>query len=340
MECKRWRNCDLLLFFYISSLWKRRWSIIIVAWIACLSGWIVVALLPNQYTATAKLYVDTDSVIDPLMRGLAVTPDIHRQIEIMRRTLLSRPNVEKIIRRTDLDLILGDTSSIIEMEALVDRLVREIGVRAEGGNLYEVSFTSTDPEQAYLIVDSVLELFVEQNVGVTQRDVDTARGFIDRQIVEYESKLREAELAVAQFKRENAAELGGVERAQRQLEAAEVRLRSLISDRDSAVWNRDQLEGQLATIPRVLSAGQVTGGQTSQEARLADLVQARAQLLLVYTERHPDILALDTQITQAERALEADSGDSFGRVNRGGPNSKPGLYSNTATVSGLSDTYS
>jgi len=305
-----------LINFYVSAIWKRRWSVVIVAWLACLAGWFAVAMIPNQYTATAKLYVDTDSVIDPLMRGLAVTPDIDRQIEVMRQTLLSRPNVEQIIRRVDLDLTLEDGASPRQMEALVERLVDQITVRAEARNLYQVSFTSSDPKQAYFVVDAVLEIFVEQNVGVTQRDVDSARGFIDRQIAEYESKLRDAELAVAKFKRENAAELGGVERSQRQLEAAEVRLRSLNSDRDSAVWNRDQLKAQLATIPRTLPASQVAGGPTLQEARLANLIQTRARLLLIYTERHPDILSLDTQITQAEADLEAANG--IGSGNGGG----------------------
>ena len=242
-----------LLRFYLSTFWQRRWSIVLVAWAVCVVGWLAVAMLPNQYRAVAKLYVDTDSVLGPLMHGLTVSSDIDKQIDIMRRTLLSRPNLLEIINRSDLDLTLEDSTSPVEMEQLIDSLVKAIRVRAEGRNLYVVSFDHQEPQQAYRVVDSVLDVFIEQNLGVTQQDVDNARGFIDRQIAEYEAKLREAELAVAEFKLANADELGGIERAQRSLESAEARLRSLRTERDSAVWNRDQLRAQLASIPAYLT---------------------------------------------------------------------------------------
>lgn len=300
-----------LIRFYISAFWRRRWSIALVAWLICLIGWFTVALLPNRYEATAKLYVDTDSIIDPLMKGLAITPDIDRQIEVMRQTLLSRPNVEQIIRRADLDLKLADPPSRLEREVLVNSLVENIRVRAEGRNLYQISFQSRFPEEAYRIVDSVLQIFVEQNVGVTQRDVDTARGFIDRQIAEYEVKLREAELAVAEFKRENAMELRGVEQAQLRLETAEAQLRSLRSDRDSAIWNRDQLQAQLSVIPQTLAGAQLPGGPAPAEQRLSELQANRDRLLLVYTERHPDVRALDALIASAQEQGEGSVSAGF-----------------------------
>jgi len=51
------------------SLWRRRWHATAVAWVFCLAGWAYVLTLPNSYEATTRIYVDTESMLRPLMRG-------------------------------------------------------------------------------------------------------------------------------------------------------------------------------------------------------------------------------------------------------------------------------
>jgi polysaccharide chain length determinant protein (PEP-CTERM system associated) len=288
---------------YAGELWQRRWAIVGIAWLLSLAGWVAVAFLPNRYTADAQIYVDTESVLGPLMDKLAVSPDIQRQVEVMRQTLLTRPNLEQLIRLTDLDLTVDGP---IERERLLEQLPRQIGISAQGKNLFKVSFEASDPREAYRVVDSVLQIFVEQNVGITQRDVDSAQEFIERQIADYEAQLRAAELAVASYRREHAEELGGVDRAQRQLETAEGSLRTLSSELESAVWQRDQLATQLATVPRYLSPAEAARVASPAEERLAELRGQLGQALLTYTEQHPGVVTLRNLIGKAEADLAAE----------------------------------
>ena len=293
-----------LIELYLSGIWARRWSILGVAWLVCLVGWLVVATLPSRYTSDAKVYVDTESIIGPLMRGITVTADTDRQVDIMRRTLLSRPNVEQLIRMTNLDIELG-IEEPGQLEGLIASLTRQIRVSAEARNLYRVSYEATEPQRAYRVVDAALQIFVEQNIGVSQRDVDIARGFIDGQIADYEIKLRDAELRLAAFRQTHAEELGGVERVQRQLENAEANARRLASELESVIWRRDQLRLRLASTPQVLSAAAAASGPTVAEQRLAALQERLDQLLLTYTDQHPDIRSLRNLITQSEAIVEA-----------------------------------
>ncbi len=42
-----------------------------IAWLVCGIGWVGVYLIPNQYELGARLYVDADAVLTPLLRGIA-----------------------------------------------------------------------------------------------------------------------------------------------------------------------------------------------------------------------------------------------------------------------------
>ncbi len=75
-----------------------------LAWIVGVVAGLVIYQMPDKYESSARVYVDTQLVLRPLMAGLAVQPNIDQQIAMLSRTLISRPNVEKLINMADLDL--------------------------------------------------------------------------------------------------------------------------------------------------------------------------------------------------------------------------------------------
>lgn len=205
---------------YVAALWRGRWTAMIIAWMICLSGWVAVALMPNTYTATARMFVDTDTLLSPLMKDLAVAPDFDRQVEIMRDTLFAVPNVEELIERTGIDAGIVDP---LERARLIDDVAGNLYLSVHGRNLFEVGYQDGDPDTAYRVVSGMLDIFVQQQLGHSQRDVEIAGAFIDEQIAVYDEKLRSAELRVAEFQREHAEELGGAERSVRDLDQAAAR---------------------------------------------------------------------------------------------------------------------
>ena len=88
----------------LRGMWKHRWLGLVVAWVVGALSVVVVLCIPDKYEASARIYVDTQSILKPLMSGLAIEPNLDQQIMILSRTLISRPNVEKLIRMADLDL--------------------------------------------------------------------------------------------------------------------------------------------------------------------------------------------------------------------------------------------
>jgi len=289
-----------LLSPHLAALKRFRWHALCVAWLVCLSGWLIVATMPDRYVSKALIYIDTETILGPLMKGLAVSPDFNHQVEMMRRTLLSVPNLEELIVMTDLDHTL---SNDVERVELIEQLSRTISIRTEGASLFEVSYEHEDPKLAQRIVDSILQIFVEQNLGHAQRDVEEARDFIDKKIVGYESKLREAELAVARFQEEHADELGGIDLSHRVLEQREAELRRLNTEIESAIWHRDQIKGKMSSTPKTVAGG--GAGQPSQATKLRwlSLTEELRAKMLVYTERHPEVIALQSRLKQTEERM-------------------------------------
>jgi len=196
-----------LFLTYARGIWRYRWFMMLVAWLVSIVGWGVVYQLPDTYKAQARVNVDTHSMLQPMLRGLTISTNTAQQLRLITRTLLSRPNLEKLARMTDLDLLALTPS---DMEELLDKLGREVRISsARGQDLYTISYSNSDPQQAKRVVQSLLTIFVESTLGGKREATDTAQAFVEQQIKEYEAKLEAADLRLAEFKRTHVGMMPG-----------------------------------------------------------------------------------------------------------------------------------
>lgn len=288
----------------LTAVWHWRWQSLAVAWIVCLIGWGVVAILPDQYTVKARVVVDTETILGPLMEDLAVTRDFDRQVKMIRETLFSVPNMVDVIEQTGIDRH-RKVKNEIERAELIENLTRQIKLSIEGRNLFIIEFTENDPDMAQHVVETMMNIFIERNQGHSQRDVAKASKFIEEQIANYDEKLRTADLKVAEFKREHADELGGAEQSARELERAASDLRRLRSEMESALWRRDQLKIKLDATPSSISPSESLGAKSGAQRNLGDLTRELRSKRLLYTEQHPDVISLKQQITQLSEQLNS-----------------------------------
>src|SRR4029077_11485886 len=122
---------------YLRGMWHRRWIGLAAAWIAAIIGVAVVSRNPAEYAATARVYVDTESILRPLLSGLAIQPNLDQQVALMSRTLISRPNVDKLVRMADLDL---RAKTQIDRDELIDNVIKTLSLTGNASaNLYVIS---------------------------------------------------------------------------------------------------------------------------------------------------------------------------------------------------------
>src|ERR1043166_8100197 len=88
----------------LSFAWRQRWLLVASSWAVCIAGWAGVSMIPDSYESSGRLYVDADAILTPLLRGLAIDTATANQLDIMQKTLLSRPNLDKLISAPDLNL--------------------------------------------------------------------------------------------------------------------------------------------------------------------------------------------------------------------------------------------
>jgi polysaccharide chain length determinant protein (PEP-CTERM system associated) len=303
------------LYAYATAMWLRRWQALTVAWLLCVAGWILVAFLPDKYESSARIYADTKGMLQPLLKGLAVENDIDRDIEIMQRTLMSRPNLEKLARMTDLDLTVKTAS---DMEDLVERLANQIGIRPQGKNLFSVTYQDTRPEMAKRVVQSLLTIFVESNLGQSRKDMDSARRFIDEQIEIYQQQLEIAEAKLAKFKQDNLGLLPGQGGYYDRLDKARAELALAQGEYAEAETRRQELRRQLDSVPRTLATSvattEGTGPPLDDEFRVIELQNQIDELLVRYTERHPDVVAARRRLEEIRKEMEAQAAAAPGRA--------------------------
>ena len=286
------------LLIIAKGMWKFRWPGLLVAWLVAIVGVIVVVRLPDKYEASARIYVDTQSILKPLMSGLTVQPNVEQQVVMLSRTLITRPNVEKLVRMADLDL---KNDSKARQEAVVETLMRTLEIRSLArDNLYLLSFNDTSPDRAKRVVQSLVSIFVESSLGATRKDTDSAKVFLNEQIKNYEAKLSEAEGKLKDFRLRNlelqtgsgqdsATRLGEISG---QLEQAKLELREAENARDAA---RQQLASEQTQTTNLSTQGLL---QESALAVSTPEIDARIEaqkrnldnLLQRFTERHPDII--------------------------------------------------
>src|SRR5262245_55502507 len=196
-----------LLQSYLKATWRYRWFAVIVAWVISMVGWAVVYRMPDRYEASARVHVDTQSILSPLLAGLAVQPNVDQMVSMMARTPLSRPNLERVIRMADMDIKLKTPE---EREARITQLSKQLKIGTAGSeNLYYIAYSDTNPAEAKRVVQSLLTIFVEGSLGDKRKDSESARRFLDEQLKAYSEKLLAADNAVTEFKRKNMGLMPG-----------------------------------------------------------------------------------------------------------------------------------
>ncbi|HSZ89758.1 MAG TPA: XrtA system polysaccharide chain length determinant [Acetobacteraceae bacterium] len=284
----------------IRGAWRFRRAALLVAWLVCLIGWLIVLAWPDTYSAGARVYIDTRTRLSQVTKDIAVESNIAAQAEGVREALLGGPQLEKVARLaipgfaaappdTQADIV-QELRTSLDVQASSERE----GLKNQPADLYTITYTNRNRETARRVVDQLLRIFLANSLGGSQEGSEQAQQFLSQQIAEYDKKLAAAEARLADFKREHAGLVpgatGGDYFSRLHAETDEL-------DRDRlaltlAEQKRDELQRQLSS-----ETGSTNGGGADTATQIRDTQARLDELLLRFTDKHPDVIA-------ARRTLE------------------------------------
>jgi uncharacterized protein involved in exopolysaccharide biosynthesis len=298
----------------LMGAWRYRWLAVAVSWAICGAGWAYVYTVPNSYEASARLYVDADAILTPLLRGLALENPIGQQLDVLQRTLLSRPNLEKLVSNTDLDLTVTGPA---DLEGLVSGLANQIHINPQTQNLFTISYRNKNPKLAFDVVQTILTTFIESKTGNNRSEMENAGLFLQQQIGEYERQLRDAEKKRAEFRAKYLDLLPAGDTGASRLDQAQENLRHLQGALTDELATRDMLSRELTATPQmvVTEANDPTGATPGSPAaialnpRVVEAQRALDELLITRTDNHPDVVLARKHLEEIRASIAKEAAE-------------------------------
>jgi polysaccharide chain length determinant protein (PEP-CTERM system associated) len=303
----------IFLFSRLAGMWRYRWWGLGVTWTVCLLGWLVIFAIPNKYESAAKVYIDTDTVMRPLMAGMTITPNIDQEVDVMMRTLVTRPNIEQVAKLSDPSLA---HASQAQLAARADAIQKNITLRPlDTKNLFNIAYTNSDPAMAQSVTQSLVSLLVNSNIGSERRNVSGVESFLDQQIAGYEKQLRDMEKRRADFQTANMEYLSGVNGdASVMIDKAHAELLDAENQLGIEMARRDSISAQLHSVsptmrveaapPMVFNNGSASGGSQDLEQAQSALNNLQAR----FTDKHPDVIAARQLVERLKKQASTPGG--------------------------------
>ncbi len=309
-----------LIVDHLRGMWNRRWIGLAVAWLAAIIGIAIALQAPQRYDATARVYIDTQSLLRPALAGLSIQPNLEQQAALVSKTLITRPTMEKLVEKV---LFEPNSQTPTDKEALVNGVMASLQITAERvppgqpSYLYQIAYRDTDRQRAKDVVQSLLEIFVESSLGNKRSDTQSTLQFLDEQVKHYDESLKAAENQLKQFKLRymGIAGQGGqggqdffarISKISDDVNSTKQELNSAIKTRDSY---RQAIAGESATV-RVdqRSTGsappipEIDQRIAAQRAKLDDLMRT-------YTDQHPEVVGTKRVLVELQEQRQVELRD-------------------------------
>jgi polysaccharide chain length determinant protein (PEP-CTERM system associated) len=294
-------------------IWTRRWLALAVAWVVAILGWLFVAQIPNSYESRARVFVQMQTIL-PNAVGITAA-DQQKDVDTVRQTLTSAVNLEKVVRGTALANTVANDRDVADRVAGLQKAIK---ITSQQDNLFEISVTGSSPKTSRAIVQKLIDIFVEQNLAGDRNETTQSLGFLDAQLEQRQKQLQDAEAKRTDFQNRYLGSLPGTGSLTDRMGAARTAMAQVDSDLAAAQSSLAAVNGQMAGTPQNVPG---VGGATAGPAR-ARLAAIQGQLADVrargYTENHPDVIALKSQLAAAQAAASHEP-MSAGAAGSGNP---------------------
>ena len=297
----------------LRELWRRKYLAMAVGTVVAFACLAVGYFWQEKFEVNTTLYADSQDIISPLLKGQANATSVENQRQLVRDIMLSSKILDKVVREEGF-LTEEDATDLQNLPARISiassSLRNNVEVRMLGKNYVGVSYTDTDPERAFGVVNRLVDHFITESSASKKSESQKAFTFIDKQARAYQAQLRDAEDRLKVFKATN------IDGTEAQVNSKIERLRDSISTLSIDIEQIDtriqSLRSQIANEDKYLTQ-RAKADEYNQ--RIVEAVKEYDNLRLTFTESHPDVIALKQYIEELRAASLSDA--SGGTISTG-----------------------
>lgn len=299
------------VYFYINfcksvirEFWRFRFVALISGFLIAMAFLAVGMFWEETYSSKATIYADQTNIISPLLQGQAAATNVDSQLQVVRDTLLSQRALENVVNEAGFAL---ETDGPAQLEQKIKQLRASVSIRNIGRNYISVSYESADAGQAFKVVSMLVDGFIAASSENKLNESRRAFEFIERQVAAYKDQLQTAEGKLKEFNASNldgteAQVLTNIERLKRDLEEVELSLQQS-SERVESL--NQQVTGEKRYLTQQAKADEYG-------TRIGDAQQKLDDLMLIYTDSHPDVVAMQEHIEVLRNAATSGQRSSQG----------------------------
>jgi polysaccharide biosynthesis transport protein len=291
---------------------KRRWLPGSVAFLSVLTlGVVATSLKENVYQAEAKLKFKGNTVSSSLtevskaLEGFSPIAEKANPIDTEAEVLRSVPLIQKTIN--DPELLLTDKEG---NKLSVNDFQEKLTVASvTATDILSVSYTSTDPEKAAKIVNTLVKNYLDSNLVTNKAEAISAREFLEGQFPKLEESIRKTEAEIRQLK--ESSEFVAPDEDTKALIEGVRDLQAKIAEAEAGKANANSQANYIRSKLGLTAEQAVILTTISQSAEIKDtlakLQEAESELATLqakFTNNSPNVIELQKKVSSLKNLLE------------------------------------
>jgi len=269
---------------YLQLIIKHRYLFVALSLLLMTAATVMTCLKPDRYEARCTVFIEK-SIINELVKGIAVAPSFDDKLRVLSYSMTSRALLLKVFDDLKLNTGSGDP---VQKEKMVKDFQKRTDVKLKDQQgIFIISFVDRDPRLARDYVNTLVRRYIEESTSSKREESSDATKVLEEQIAAVKARLDESEALVDGFRRNNAGVLG----------QSEGTLLAEISEAQEKIEDVQQKRQQLESMLVVAKKSD------PMQAKLASLLGRQKELSLVYTELHPEVVSLESEIAFVREQL-------------------------------------
>jgi len=246
--------------------------------------------LPKVYEAKATVFVERNIMKD-LFRGITESPSLEERLKFISYTMKSRNLLRKVIDDLGVEV---NREKPEETEALINRLAGKTDIsiqrtrsRQMTTDVFTVSYRGKDPIFVRDYVNTLVKKYIEKNLAERRDEVNVASKFLLEQVNHFKEKIDRAEEEIRNYRKEK-----GIITSVDENDVIE----------EMKVVQQDLEEVRLA-MKELVAKESMIKKQIGTNSLLM-LRKRLNELLIVHTEKYPDVIRVKAEIELLKEQLQ------------------------------------